>query len=720
MISIADESFIKGSIERLHYKDYNKRFLYRYRGVVADLTNGNSFVSDTMIHDMHVEGTIKSETYLAYEAGLRKLFSGLSACQHETDEMLFSNIESLRQDVFGDSIIDEIKRKENIQIESRDYDIDQRDLLYSMLKSSNPLFIFIDECKYLSLIKEFCSCFQQPITFVIHNKDKELVDTYLSHYDKIIDFNEGIGFDLNDYTVPEDTLVIGFGEWFLGAFKSLNLSAFVCCTSHEILTRGLTNALERETLHFIYVPKAFNILKHFGVVEKSVLNYRVYDWLLKDIGIFVYEMSQEKLLATYPTYFIGHDSDRKKRLDMVFSHQASSFLEARVSYLDDYMKQQAKGLVLEHMTYRDRYGSPIKVNYMKLPKTMTYSMNIMSYDSSQNIRKLFREQRMSLGLVMNFLFFTTEKTIDTYNKLRKNHPDEMYYKSGWHMDYMRSDVEYFPLYNKGMIGMNTSGEIIFKRQTLGAGSILLNHQRINWTKNQVNTDDDLDFKIYTPLYYKNNKTYYLEDVCEVGEDRVNVVIINKDIVTSKHGSVLLPSIGVVLSFSQTYYEAVFGHEKIDSFQLSLHHEQEFEWAFGGGMFLINDYEAYDNIEALEKAFTLEGWLYNLSKQTQDSETFRLDKHPRTAIGMTSDDELFLIVCAGRSVHSVGADYFDLIDISKSIFKDVKYLMNLDGGASSLIGAVIDGEVYPLNDITYTNDSCSGMLRPLNSMIKIEL
>lgn len=723
MISIADDNFVKGSIERLHYKEYNKRFLYRYRGVVADLTNGNSFVLDHLIDDMHQNNIIEKEAYLLYEESLRRLFSGLSACQHETDEMLFSNIEHLRNDILSDQGKEHLEIRRRLQIDSKAYDIDQRYLLNEKLAPSKALFIFIDECKYITLLKEFYSgTHHDNITFVIHERDKDILLDLRSKHDTIIDFNDTVGFNLSDYQVPENSIVLGFGEWFIGAFKNLNVDAFVCCESEEIISRGLTNAVEKDKVHFIYVPKHFNILKHFSVVEKSILNYRVYDWLLKEVGESVYKKTLEQIIKDHAAYLISHDSDMNHQLISHMNIGDKNFLEHRVQAINDHMKKHADGLVLDNMIYKDRYGKSIKVNYMKLSKDMNYDMEILSYDSSQNVRKLFRETYLPLGMVMNFLFFTTEKTISTYNKLRKNRSDEQYYKTGWHMDYMLSDVEYFPLYNKGMIGMNQSGEIVFKRQQLEAGSIHLNHHFISWDKEQVNTDAYYDFKIYSPLYYKNNKTYYLEDVCEVGQDRINVIVINNEVVSVKKDAVLLPSIGVVLSFNEEYFYSVFGTLDYSKWEikLSLDSNKDLKWAFGGGMFLIHDYEAYDTTRKLEKAFTHEGWLYNLSKQTQDSETFRLDKHPRTAIGITAENELFVIVCAGRSVHSVGADYFDLIDISRDIFKNVKYLMNLDGGASSLIGAVVDGEVYPLNDITYTNDSCSGMLRPLNSMIKIEL
>lgn len=78
----------------------------------------------------------------------------------------------------------------------------------------------------------------------------------------------------------------------------------------------------------------------------------------------------------------------------------------------------------------------------------------------------------------------------------------------------------------------------------------------------------------------------------------------------------------------------------------------------------------------------------------------------------------MVVCSGRSKHSVGADYLDLIRIAKTLFDDVEMLVNVDGGASSFMGLIHRGEVLELSDVTFTNDSSAGTLRPLNSIFTI--
>lgn len=715
MVSIADDSFIKGSIYRSRFVDYNKRYLYRYRGVVADMTAGNVFVKDVLFDDMYKDKILSQETYETYYESLRQLFGKLPFTLDETDEEFYNRILHLRRSYITPRVIEYIKN--NPESIGETYAIDQRDLLKEKIDESKALFIFVDECKYLDLIKEFYLNIDQEkqVTFVVH-KDAYLersgqVDISLPN--PIFDEHFGIGFDLSKYQVPEGSLIIGFGEWFMAAFKALHVDAFVWSTSQEILTRGLTNASSKTDLQCIYIPKGLDLVSDFEIVEKSLINYRVYDWLLKDHGRGIYDIPAVDLVDKYPDYFISHDSDKRVAIDHV--HLSDDLLKSRVDQIQDHMKKHVDGLEMNQMVYRDRNNLPIKVNYFKLPYDMSYDMSILSYDSSQNIRDLYRHKQLSLGIATNFLFFTTEKTIGTYNRLRKNRPKEQYNHFGWHMDYKKDHYETFPLYNKAMIAMTEEG-LVFKRMSLDGGKVTINNHEFTWTSDQVNTDDHLDFKIYTPLYYKNNQTYYLEDTCPVGEGRINLVIINKDLVLVKEGDVLLPSIGVVLSFDRDYFTQFLDLDEPLTCQLSL--ENDYKWAYGGGMFLVHNGQAYDSKEKLHAAFTSEGWLYNLSKQTQDSETFRLDKHPRTVIGQTKAGDLFMFVCAGRSKHSVGADYLDLIAISKELFGDVQHLMNLDGGASSFMGAIIDSEVLALNDITFTNDSCAGMLRPLNSLINI--
>ena len=714
-ISIADDSFILGSIKRKQYRNYNKRNLYRYNGVVADLSNGHSFVHDALMHQMHEEVLISDHSYNAYTEALGDLFDALPESEDTTDELWFDKIEILRSKHLNQEMNQRIKMIEEVQLKDEFTGIDQRIILEKFLERDEAFFIFINDCKYLTIIKEIYSrCNKDKVTFVIHKKHEAFIKSILIDATIIVDDSFGGGFSLNKYNVPSSGVIIGFGEWFIGAFKNLNVPAFVCCESNEILTRGLTNTTDKRELHFIYVPKDFNILSAFYVVEKSIMNYRLYSFLYMKEGESAYHIEISELMKKYPEYFICYDMDTVINFDQIGPLNHTSFYSNRVGFLNETVLNHHPDMMLGQKIFKDEDDNPIKVNYLKMSK---YNMNVSSYNEAMDIRGLMRKEKSSLALITNFLFFTTEKTIDTYNTLRKNRPDEQYHHHGWHMDYMLDEYEKFPLYNKAMIAMGKDGRVKFSRKRLQGGTISIGNKVYKWTKDQVDTDKKFDFKIYTPMYYRNNDTNYFNDFFEVGDGRINVVIVNNEIVTVKEGNVLLPSIGVVLSFDKQIYNEV---DKCSNIVLKLDGSDEYEWAYGGGMFLIHNGQALDSVEKLKAGFDEEGWLCNMSKQTQDSETFRLDKHPRTVIGETYSGELFIIVCSGRSIYSVGADYFDLIKIAKSLFKDVRYLMNLDGGASSLMGAVFNGEVFTLNDITYTNDSCAGMVRPLNSMIKIEL
>lgn len=223
---------------------------------------------------------------------------------------------------------------------------------------------------------------------------------------------------------------------------------------------------------------------------------------------------------------------------------------------------------------------------------------------------------------------------------------------------------------------------------------------------------------------------FREKIVTVGKNRVNLILINNDVVCIKQGNVILPSLGVVLSFSAEKFLRTFGIRKFDengyyidepiSCLFKTRWDQDIEWSYGGGMFLINEGQAFDNEELLMNEFAREGWLRDLSKQTQGSLTYKNNKHPRTMIGKTYGGKFFIIVCTGRSKYSVGADYLDLIRIAKELYCDVEYLMNIDGGASSFLGIVFDGEVVPLTDITYTEDSAAGEIRELNSILRIDV
>lgn len=750
MIAIARDDFILGSIKRKKFKEYNKRYFFKYRDVVADLVNGNKYVIDYLFSEMREQKVISDSIYKKYELNLLQLLSELPKVCEKTEEEWYNDILELREDYITPEVVQFMQKKKKKRISHFKVidGINQSSLIAEYGDNTRNVYIFISECKYIEYMfevyKNIAAKFNK-VYLVVNSIDSVDTLTNLKDLNSYTDYDminkdcvieaksKGLGFNLKESFVEnENDLVIGFGEWCLGAFKNLNVDSFVYCESREIITRGLTNSINKEELHCVFVPKGFDLISKIKVVERSIFNYRVYSWIYKDYGKGVYELSFDEVLNRYQEYFINCGSDQLITMPIELGNiqGTEAFLKHRMNFISQRIRSNVEGVKLGSIIIKDRNDDPMKVTYTTVESFEKHHFKVASFSTAQEIRQFYRDGNIKNGITSNFLFFTTDKSIATYNNLRQNRPLEQYKNAGWHIDYkLEQEKECFPLYNKATIAMTSKGEITFFRKRLKAGKLMINDILIKWNEEDVDSIIDSNIKIYTPYGEKCDTDEYLDFTREVGHKRINIIIINNQVVTVRKGAVLLPSIGVVVSLTEDEWNKRFSNTQFDDqgygicdkwkCRLELEDAYQYQWAYGGGMFLIYDSQKFDSPETLKKEFAYEGWLTNMSKQTQDSETFRLDKHPRTAIGKTRAGQFFIIVCSGRSKHSVGADYLDLINIAESLFDDVEYLMNVDGGASSFIGIVEDHEVFELNDITFTNDSCAGTLRSLNSILSIE-
>jgi len=747
MMKIASEAFRFGSIQRKHYQRYVKRYLYRYRGVNADLVNGNEFIVDEMMDELADEGVISLRELLAYYQKLTKYMRTLPEMREETDEEIYREILRIRE-IYHTAEVNRYLKEKKKEILIRDWrpknGIDQIQTFWNDKNQPSRVTLMVMDAELLASSMEvyrFCKLFRIPVRIMVQNG--QWVDTLVGESD-LMAFEEleevdlvtvssgSYGFDLTSIeAIDKQEIVIGFGEWFVGVFRNLNVDAHIVCQSKEILTRAVTNAIDKKETHWIYIPAGFDLIQSVSIVERSLMNYRVLSWIAEKEGNEIYQLSAEELINHYPSYFLHGNSDQKCSLPFTTGKTQSEqdFFDKRNCGIFEWIQDNADDVEMGAKTIFDRNGYPMKVTYAKLQRLQDHHPRVFSTSKAQEIRPFFREKKIEHGLAMNFLFFATEKSIATYNQMRKKRPLEQIHNAGWHIDYRKNDDgETFPLYAKAAVGMDDEGKLHFFRKQLGAGELVLNGISLKWDSDQVDPELPEDFCIFTPYAVKTDTEAYLDTRELVGQGRVNLVVVNDRIVAIRKGGVILPNIGVVLSFSKENWIRLFAGQEFDgegygeaerfAFSLRLDTAANYHWVYGGAMFLVYQGEAFDTEEKLMAEFRREGWLSDLSKQTQDSETFRLEKHPRSMIGMTKSGEYFMAVVSGRSRYSVGADYLDLIQIAEDLFDDVEMLMNVDGGASSFMGLIHHGEVLELSDVTFTNDSSAGTLRPLNSIFTI--
>ena len=107
--------------------------------------------------------------------------------------------------------------------------------------------------------------------------------------------------------------------------------------------------------------------------------------------------------------------------------------------------------------------------------------------------------------------------------------------------------------------------------------------------------------------------------------------------------------------------------------------------------------AYDYVMSAGPLMIFEDEIYPM-----DSVAFNLDRHPRTAVGLTKDKHLILVTVDGRQKEAVGMSIPELTELMEDL--QCTYALNLDGGGSTTMyikGKDHQGIVnYPTDNKTF--------------------
>ncbi|WP_157950160.1 phosphodiester glycosidase family protein [Vallitalea okinawensis] len=685
----------------------------------------------------------------------------------------------------------------------KDFTIDQSDIYRTMLNSKQSIVVIPESYedlpsvldvirKYLMMKKKVYLLFKElnhydlatrqdlqcilehgtykDVAEAIANKQMELLIDHSKYYG--IHFNE-ISFNRELYKAIEedDVFVHGFGEYTLLAIKDLNVNSIIEANISSFYGKCVTNIHTDDSKVIIYVPANFNIYDFVPIVEKSKLTYFHLSALCKSFGAGIYQLSIADLYEKYPGYFINiytNQSNQDQKAMYRLMKPTAPFEDFNTYYIN---KQQcirdfirSKNPELKYISkYYDLFDlSPIAfqpepdtfqknvlVDGIVLNKAKQSKIILSDGEKALSPRMVIEDEIEDKGLhfISNFLFFLTPKLSALYNRVRKNRPHEHIDFETGHLGFKNfikegRRVKTFPLYNKPCIYMREDGTFSFTNYQLGAGKIKIDELVIDWKEEDINVFDDREVIIYTPQLandYSNED--HLHYSLDVGKDRLNIVIVNEEIIAIREGDVSLPSIGVVLSLSgkiaDTFLKTLSLRSLEDdyytchhlSYQLdldppiSISREEwnAIDWAFGGGLTIIKDnINIFEDQSRAHKYLEAEGWMNPLSKQTQESSIHKMERHPRTGIGLTMDDRLFILVYSGRTKTSLGVNYDEMAKIAMKEIGSIKFMMNLDGGASALLGMVLDKELMELSYPAASNNTCTGMARQLNSMLVIQV
>jgi hypothetical protein len=631
----------------------------------------------------------------------------------------------------GKKIFILLKKEPNLNMASYEHYRNIKDDAFNQLIDDNKIQILIDSSSKYGFDYEKLDC------------------KYVNTIEKLINENK--------------IFALGFGEHALLGIKDFNIESIVMTKIESFRVREITLLLDGiYNYAVVYIPKNFNIYNYIIHNERSKLTFYQLSQICKKNNYDNDELMDIDLLyRKYPQYFFNiystEDTNQDlKKMPCYDVVNYSDFINKKDKRLVEYINKKS-----DKVNYFKRYYDldNMKVtSFDPIPEENKHCVTIdgiildgkaqaeviikKNKSDSNDIRSIAKTNNLDNNyLLFNFMFFLTPKVSILYNNIRKDRKEEQIKFNSGHMDYKyyKSDDhinETFPLYNKACIGLTEDGKFQFFNKQLKGGKINVNDFAFNWQEDCVNTEANKDVKVFTP-YLSNGTTCdnYSDYQKEVGHDRYNIVIVNEYIISMRRGNVIVPPVGVVVSIneklgndfvkSQHLVENENGYYDVDKLSYSLELDkdmnEDYKWIFGGGLTIVKDnINLFKNKEIGNKILQEEGWLSPLSMQTQESNIHELSRHPRTAFGMTSDNKFFGVVYSGRTRENAGVNYVEMADIALKEFKDIKFMVNVDGGASSLLALIMNKELIELNYPGSSPSSTAGMARPVNSMLIMEI
>ncbi|RLC75477.1 MAG: hypothetical protein DRI61_14830, partial [Chloroflexi bacterium] len=386
--------------------------------------------------------------------------------------------------------------------------------------------------------------------------------------------------------------------------------------------------------------------------------------------------------------------------------------------------------------------------------------------SAKEKRELIQPQKIAekyhdVKFIFNLLYFFTRSLFREYNEFREKQgrseeilPDE--FKNVYIDTYLKRDKKelVLPLYNKGFVAFTNKGELIAGYLKLGSGSFCVNGKEIFKWKEENIIDKPLvevedlnekleseDILIFTPMCSDNIEGKYenrrIHTSLAVGENRVNILVVDNEIVFAKEGDVLISCIGNIFSVKKEYFDKKLKKyfEKQGSFykirgnlnykfemdvpeelkEKGINKWSDLEWLMGGGNLLVyNGKNLVENEDVWREHFEVEGWLKETSTQTQETQ-LTWDRGPRIIMGMTEDGRFFVFTFDGRT-ESKGVRFDEAIQIiyDKLGENNINWALNLDDGSSVSLSVVENGKAYVINYPAPGPDNWPGKERPINS------
>lgn len=749
---------------RSDYYSFSIYGFFRYKQVnmnIAKRKETYTYMTDALAERMLREKLITSTQLADYYHQACERYHFKDCYPEESPEEMYGFISGIRTHTLGTEAM--VQVREILRREKPDFHpetgIDQRSYKEKCLKEAEAILFVLTQPELFSLMEEDVKTVisQGKTAYVCASRegegdlpDQSQLKGWLSAYTQTRYVEVSKSVICSQYPQPEKLSVFFYGEEGLLHLRAMAVDAVVHAIPTGYHAQALCNILGDPCPCVVYIPKGLDITEWVPLRRRTRLSFFHLAKLSRAEGDRIYKMTPSQLYEAFPESFVNiydnsgicppvtakgvdfeaFDADR----DRAVAAYLESFSNIRYRYA--YFNEDGVEEPVSYDEHRKREG--ILVHSVRISKAK--NARILPGSKGRPLRSALTGLS-GTAIASNFLFFLTPKLDVLYNDLRSNRPYEQADAATGHLDYMLQRMEgrkeTFPLFGKTCIGMTREGRFHFFPFRLGGGSVELSGRMLTWEKTDVDPETPGDICIYTPFYSAKDEDAQRETYCcPVGAGRVNFVILQDRITCVRTGDVLLPAVGVVLSLTEKAaaplleklqpLENGYYDPKALSLTVRLNPPEsvapslweEMRWVYGGGMTLIRDGCPPQSPEALQEGFRREGWMTPLSRQSQESALHKSVKAPRTAIGTTENDELVILVFSGRSDRSSGANYEEMIHIARTLYPDIRNLINADGGSSAVLGMVCEESFMELSIPATSAGGTVGMVRPIHTLFYI--
>ena len=754
---------------------------YRYKDVdlgFSKVTGKTTRVTDRAAAQMLELALTDKRTVEAYTAKVCETLCDIREYDDLSAEQLYETVSGVRRRMLGAEALEKLRccRADNpVTFDPADGGIDQREKKAQLLESCGAVLFVLCQAQFKELLCQDVNgaLSKGKAVYIAVSKEegrdlptRQVMGNWLGEISQVTYLEaepEKLAWDkaLQETVDKKNACLFFYGEEGLLHCRSLLTDAVVHAIPKGFHAQALTNLLGTPKACAVYVPAGWDMTRFVRLKDRTRVSFWQLERLWRDHGDSIYQKSVEQMYRDYPRYFLNiYDKtgeDWPIYVDM--SADGEDPLQQYDAARDKAIKRYLDGF--ENITYYSAYFDP-EMNRQsicwdssqKQEGVLVQGVRVKRSQGAQVVQcgkgvtlrqKFAAEPKEETAIVSNFLFFLTPKLGVLYNDLRADRPYEQADAAAGHLDYMLCHqegkrIETFPLFRKTCIAMKEDGQFLFFNYRLGGGSIRVNGKTLRWEKEQVDRPDPhAPITVFSPYYSLSDEDADRQTYRTlVGEGRINLVILQDKLCALRDGDVVLPSVGVAVSLERKEGEKLIqelglkpledGYYDVSGLSLTVKLDgpeqidpREWEtvrWAYGGGLSLILDGVGLCDGDHMDTWFQEDGWKSPLSRQTQESALHTLVKHPRTAIGITENGELVILVFSGRTWRSTGADYDQMCQIARQLCPDIRWLMNVDGGGSAMLGMVRRGSFMELSCPSTSSGSLVGMVRPINTVLYI--